>query len=145
MWAVCLDLLAPTTSFQSPSNPLASYMGPFCEEEMEIKVQYYPIQPQEGKLWMERWFGWENERWWFGKALEHWCSGDNELILLPIIQALINVDEVQALWHGYLTSEGHATANIVFGMWGLHACYPTSKALSLFLTQMHMSYQIKPH
>jgi hypothetical protein len=42
-------------------------------------------------------WGGENERWWFGKAREHWCSGHNELILLPIIQALMNVDGVQAL------------------------------------------------
>jgi hypothetical protein len=55
---------------------------------------------------MKKWFGWEDERKCFRKALEHRYSDRIELILLTTPQAMIDVDVIQALWNGYQISEG---------------------------------------
>jgi hypothetical protein len=44
----------------------------------------------------------------------------------PNFPSLDNRDDIQALWHGYLTTKSHAIAHKAFGMQALHACFPAS-------------------
>jgi hypothetical protein len=129
-------LSGPSTTnkfFPRPLLPPSKFPGPFLWRVDWEKGAILP-HPTSGGEVMDGKVVWEGE--WAVVVWKHTWA----LVFLGTMNSsysnnpslgLMNVDGVQALWHGYLTSEGHTTAHNMFGMWGLHTCFPTSKALSL--------------